>query len=401
MEKMLLNVDSRQRDLSLFPQSSYFKLEYSDEYNYHYYEKDIKIDSKLKFNNNNYVNFKNIDYISLVTFEIPNNFYVFQNEKFNTFFEVTCINLNGNINPNIEEGTKIVYIKEGNYNNNDMLNNLNKSLNKYKFNIGSINEIGNFIVTNGLKFEYDSNLNKYMIINLEPGYTFSINLSNNNYDYNSLGYMLGFRLNDIELEINNPLNENEKNNIIGTAQSDINGEKYFFIKVNDYGSILISPKIPKKVLAKIVMDNWKQTYIYNNASDLVYKTHKFRQPTNINGLEIEILDYAGKRVNFDGVDFSMTFEFGIIYDEAVYQKHLNNLSFTSNLPLPNTELLGQYIDDHNSYMVGSPTTKTANEILSTVFENQPKIIPVQEIVSLEEKRDKKEKARKNKFGILY
>ncbi len=393
MEKVLLNIDSRQRDLTLFPQSSYFKLEYSDDYNY--YDKEGKKESKLKYINNNYVNFKNVDYISLVSFEFPNNFYVFQNQRFNTFFEITCINVDGNQNPNIEEGIKTVYIKEGNYNNNELLNNLNQSLNSYKFNIGTTNGVGDFEVSNGLKFDYDSNLNKYSLINLESGYKFSVNFSNDNYDYNSLGYMLGFRLSQINLD--------QTNKIIGSAQADIEGEKYFFVKINDYGNIYVSPKTPSKVLAKIVVDNWKKTYVYNNSSDLIYKTHKFRQPTNITGMEIEILDYAGKRVNFDGVDFSMTFEFGMIYDESIYQKQLNNLSFTSNIPLPNTKLMGQYMDNINNYMVGSPTIKTANEILAPVFEVQPEIVPVQEIINLEEKREKKEKdkKKKNKFGILY
>ena len=77
MEKILLNIDSRQRDLTLFPQSSYFKIEYNDDLNFR--DKQQNIDSKMKYINNNYVNFSNIDYISLVTIEFPNNFYIFQN----------------------------------------------------------------------------------------------------------------------------------------------------------------------------------------------------------------------------------------------------------------------------------------------------------------------------------
>ena len=55
---------------------------------------------------------------------------------------------------------------------------------------------------------------------------------------------------------------------------------------------------------------------------MVYKTHKFRQPVDIKSLEIEILDYSGKRANFDGVDYSLTFEMGMIYDETIYKKQL-------------------------------------------------------------------------------
>ena len=77
MEKILINIDSRQRDLTLFPQSSYFKIEYNDDINFR--DKQQNLDSKMKYINNNYVNFNNIDYVSLVTFEFPNNFYIFQN----------------------------------------------------------------------------------------------------------------------------------------------------------------------------------------------------------------------------------------------------------------------------------------------------------------------------------
>ena len=105
MEKILINIDSRQRDLSLFPQSSYFKLEYNDDYNY--YNKEEKTDKKMKFINNNYINFLNIDYISLVTFEFPNNFYIFLNQRNNTSFEVICVNTDGNLNPGIKTGINI------------------------------------------------------------------------------------------------------------------------------------------------------------------------------------------------------------------------------------------------------------------------------------------------------
>lgn len=389
MEKILINIDSRQRDLTLFPQSSYFKIEYNDDINFR--DKQQNLDSKMKYINNNYVNFNNIDYVSLVTFEFPNNFYIFQNIRNNTSFEVTCVNTNGTPDPNIIAGIKTIFIKEGNYDHDDLINNLNLSLNLNKFNIGVINDIGNFEITKGLKFEYDKNLNKYSLVNLEAGYTFSVNIINTNYTYNNLGYMLGFRTNIINLEQNAP---NKVNRVVGTSQADIEGEKYFFIKVNDYGHIFISPKIPNKALAKIVINNWKKTYIFNNSSDLVYKTHKFRQPVDIKGLEIEILDYAGIRANFDGVDFSLTFEFGMIYDETIYKKQLNSLNLISDQPSQNNIIVKKYSDKVSNI-------KSSNQILAPVFEMEPKMVQVQEIVSLEDQRAEAKKSKYNKFGFQY
>jgi hypothetical protein len=389
MEKILINIDSRQRDLTLFPQSSYFKIEYNDDLNFR--DKQQNIDSKMKYINNNYVNFNNIDYVSLVTFEFPNNFYIFQNIKNNTSIEVTCVNIDGNPVPNLIPGTKTIYIKEGNYDNDELINNLNLTLNVNKFNIGTINNLGNFETTRGLKFEYDKNLNKYSLVNLEAGYTYSINITNTSYTYNNLGYMLGFRTNIINLE------QNAVNNIFrvtGSSQADIEGEKYFFIKVNDYGNIFISPKIQSKALAKIVINNSKKTYIFDNGSDLVYKTHKFRQPVDIKGLEIEILDYSGNRANFDGVDYSLTFEFGMIYDETIYKRQLNSLNLLPEQSLENNKIVKKYSDKVNNI-------KSSNEILAPVYDMEPEKVHVQEIISLEEQREEAKKIKKNKFGIQY
>jgi len=389
MEKILINIDSRQRDLTLFPQSSYFKIEYNDDINF--YDKKQNIDSKMKYINNNYINFNNIDHISLVTFEFPNNFYIFQNIKNNTSLEVTCTNTDGNPVANLIPGTKIIYIKEGNYDNDELLNNLNLTLNLNKFNIGNINNLGIFETTRGLKFEYDKNLNKYSLVNLEAGYTFSVNITNTNYTYNNLGYMLGFRTNIINLE------QNALNNIFrvtASSQADIEGEKYFFIKVNDYGQVFISPKIQSKALAKIVINNSKKSYIFDNSSDLVYKTHKFRQPVDIKGLEIEILDYYGKRANFDGVDYSLTFEMGMIYDETIYNKQLKNLNLIPDHPIQNNKIVKKYSDKlYNN--------KTSHEILAPVYETEPEMVQVQEIISLEDQRAEGKKTKNNKFGFQY
>jgi len=388
MEKILINIDSRQRDLTLFPQSSYFKIEYNDDLNFR--DKQQNIDSKMKYINNNYVNFNNIDHISLVTFEFPNNFYIFENIKNNTSLEVTCTNTDGNPVANLIPGTKIIYIKEGNYDNDELLDNLNLTLNINKFNIGTINNLGIFETTRGLKFEYDKNLNKYSLVNLEAGYTFSVDITNTNYTYN-LGYMLGFRTNIINLEQNAV---NKIFRVTGSSQADIEGEKYFFIKVNDYGHIFISPKIQSKALAKIVINNSKKSYIFDNASDLVYKTHKFRQPVDIKGLEIEILDYSGNRANFDGVDYSLTFEMGMIYDETIYSKQLKSLNLIPDHPIQNNKIVKKYSD--NLY-----NNKTSHEILAPVYETEPEMVQVQEIVSLEDQRAEGKKQKNNKFGFQY
>lgn len=379
MEKVLVNIDSRQRDINLFPQPNYFKLEYNDTIN------------GVNFKNNNYINFKNVDYITLSSFEMMNNFYVFQEERFNISFNVTPASIYALPIPvpGLTLLAQTVTINPGNYNYNDLMNNLNKALFDKGLNIGSYDIKEDFLVSNGLKFSVNEYTNTISLINLNTEYTYSINFDNQKFDYVSLGYMLGFRQNNYTISQAGLSTDYIK----GEAQADPDGENYLFLRINDYGSIYISPKLPSKVLAKIVLDATKQSFIFNNGYDLIYKTHKFRQPTDIKNLEIELLDYNGNRMNVNGIDFSFTLEFGIIYDEELYQKKLNALN------LSNPNLLYNSYDTNNNYKYETPSNKNPNEILSHVFKNNVEIKPVDEMIKKE--KTKKIKSKKNKFNIQY
>jgi hypothetical protein len=399
MEKILVNIDSRQRDIILFPQSNYFKLEYNDSYiNKEYNEStNSYISTVSKFINNNYVNFKNVDYITLASFEMMNNFYVFQQERFNIFFSVIP-NLVGVNTPGLTNLPTIVTINPGNYNYNDLINNLNKALFDVQLNIGTFDVRNDFIVVDGLKFSVNEYTNTIILSNLTSNYSYTINYDNNKYDYVSLGYLLGYRSNLYNLTING----GSLWSIQGESQADPDGENYLFLRVNDYGSIYISPKLPSKVLAKIVLDATKQSFVFNNGQDLIYKTHKFRQPSDVKSLEIELLDYNGNRMNVNGIDFSFTLEFGIIYDEELYKNKLSSLNLLSS-KISNHMMYNAYDNTNNHYSVETPSNKTTNEILSNVFDNKILIKPVEEtnIEQEQKQKPKKSKRIKNKFNIQY
>lgn len=393
MEKILVNIDSRQRDISLFPQSNYFKLEYNNTFVEREYDKknDITVQVPYKFINNNYINFKNVDYITVASFEMMNNFYVFQNERFNTSFKVEPdqkIAVSGLTNL-----PQTVTINPGNYTYNELMNNLNKAMFDKGLNIGAYDVKGDFLVTNGLKFSANEYTNIITLKNLTANFEYLIDFNNDKYDYVSLGYMLGYRSNTYQLSTGGSIDDS----IVGEAQADLDGENYLFLRINDYGSIYVSPKLPYKVLAKIVLDNTKQGFVYNNGQDLMYKTHKFRQPSDVKSLEIELLDYNGNRLNVNGIDFSFTLEFGLIYDDEIYQKKLNSLNLSSNWP--SNEMFNGYDQTSNNFSVETPSNKTANEIMQEVFKNKVEIKPVEEMVNKD--NNKKKKSKKNKFNIIY
>jgi hypothetical protein len=426
MEKTLINIDSRTRDYSLYPSSTYFKLGSDNQIN----------------NNINYLNYKNINSIMLSSAEIPNDFYAFSSYKFNNFMKITCT-LNNDIiddtpcndeplvssdcdceseedHPEpvqtIEEGTYDVVLPDGNYNSNELVNKLNMIFNKLKLNIGKITISDGLIISfdshsniGSAKFDtievscgiaayYDKNSNRVIIKNLSKRYEYLIDFNNYNQYYVALGYMLGFRNKIYTLDVS-PL---ESHCIKATHAVDTDGEKYIFLRINDYGNILINHVSPFKVLSKIILDRDNAQTVFNNAGNYIYNEYKFRQPTDINKLEIELLDYTGNRINNYGSDFSITLELVQIYDEHQYVSSLNSLKLT-NKPIGSLSSVA-YLD--NSNHIVNTEKKSTKEILSKIFEEKsnPEILPIDEIVSLEDKRNKKEKRdkkKKKKFGFEY
>ena len=93
MEKILINIDSRQRDYNLYPSSSFFR---------------VGADSQPNSNFANLINFKNIDYIKLASAEIPNNFYIFHDTRFNNYFKLK-LTLNDGATPNPNLNAFITY----------------------------------------------------------------------------------------------------------------------------------------------------------------------------------------------------------------------------------------------------------------------------------------------------
>ena len=320
MEKILLNIDSRQRNYKVYSDSSFFKLDYTTDFN-----------STI---------FKNINYISLVSIELPNMFYTFHESRFNTFFTVTRTNT---ITSTITGPIKIT-IPSNDYDINSLVAIINVQLNIAGLNTGTP-------ITDGLKCLVNTSLNIVSFQNMSSNYLFTIDFNNNNNGV-SLGYLLGFRNLTTKLPepIDPTLSEEKKtallnkllepSNIIlkvpsgvtipATTMFNIRRENYIYMRINDYGQNYINSKYPTKVLAKIVLNKLQNELIFNNGNDIIFRTHKFRQPTDIKKLEIELLDYAGNRINNNSVDYSFTIEMGSIYDEKIYRTSLNQLSMFAN-----------------------------------------------------------------------
>jgi hypothetical protein len=123
--------------------------------------------------------------------------------------------------------------------------------------------------------------------------------------YPPLGFYLGFRPNLLE-----PVNKFlitpviSGTQVIMTATKTFNviGNDYIFLKVNDWGYFDF---FGQQVFAKILL-----TSALGNArlDDYINKEYRFRQPQNIQKLDIELVDYLGNTVDLNGTDYSFTLE---------------------------------------------------------------------------------------------
>ena len=57
----------------------------------------------------------------------------------------------------------------------------------------------------------------------------------------------------------------------------------------------------------------------SESTNTTLKTYRFLQPTNIQQLEIQLLDRAGVELSFDN-DYSMTLEIEEVISQALYEK---------------------------------------------------------------------------------
>ena len=241
MDKIILNIDSRHRDTEIYPNSNFFK-----------------IDLHLKF--------KNIDYIKLSSIEFPNLFYVFSESRNNLTFKIKF---------DIDPSYTNIIINPGNYSMNELRNEINAQL----VVAGFPNIEMNYGTTTGLiTFSRTAGIDNYLF-----------DFSNGSSLYKPLGYYLGFR--NYEYII-----DNISTSITSEAVGDVNGENYFFLRINDWGNTYISHLAPKRVLGKIVLNKPKNEFVFDNNSNYIYKGADLRQPQDVYKLEIELLDMFGYRL---------------------------------------------------------------------------------------------------------
>jgi len=256
METLIFNIDSRSRDISIYPTHSKFKYDLSE-----------KGSSTIK----------NVVEMKISSIEFPNTSHFFNYTNGNTSFKIDDVEYK---------------LDDGNYNTDDIITALNDK------------------TSDTIDFTINKNTGKIKITTTS---TKEFDFSNNT-DYQSLGSLLGFKKNTYT--INGSTTAENIPNIIG--------ENYFFLKINDYGHI---ENNGKKYMLKLLMISPKYEMTFESRKNYVSKIYKFKQPTNINTLDIEIVDYLNNNISLNGVQFSFTLELTIVNNNLLKKYH--ELSFHS------------------------------------------------------------------------
>jgi hypothetical protein len=149
-------------------------------------------------------------------------------------------------------------------------------------------------------FEIDFNtytdLNSYLVNNIVDLHSLQ---------YPPLGYYLGFRP-ELTKKANkfliSPIWLDTDCIIQAPKMFNTSGDSYIFIRINEYGYVDF---FNKPMLGKVLMT----TGLGNpKIDDGLSKEYRFRQPVNIQRLDIELVDFLGNTLDLNGSDWSCTVE---------------------------------------------------------------------------------------------
>jgi len=249
------------------------------------------------------VEIKNVSSMRLVSIEIPNSWYLFSSKKKNNIFTIIVFDKTTKQTTNFT-----IQIEEGNYN----FQNLEHYLNNTYFYESDID-----YPLQHIKFSINNNSLKSMFEILDENklhyeFSFDFFIDNNDNIMNTFGWILGFRIAKY-LNITN---------LISEGLFDAGGDRYIYLSINDFqynnntSNIVCFDKniLNEDVIAKIPMENGKLSLVINDNNNNLAKIRRYNGPINLSKIHIKLLDQFGCIIDLNNMDFSMTIELQILYE---------------------------------------------------------------------------------------
>jgi len=245
--------------------------------------------------------YKNITSIKLTSLEFYNSFYTFSATRGNTSFTITTLNSSNVLTPTI------INIPSGNYSYSDIISAINQQLST--------------ISNNNITINYDPIGHTITFVNtISNPFTINFPATQTNPYGNGIGYNLGF------LQQTYQAQSNISGYIIQSDQSpDLVQDTYIYLQINDWNLVehQLSSQTYFSVFAKILLNGQKNAIVYDTSvSNTTTKEYVFPQPTNVQKLEIKMLDAYGTPLELRGTSFSMTLELQQVNNSGVYEKLL-------------------------------------------------------------------------------
>jgi len=266
---------------------------------------------------------KNAMSIKLTSFEMPNK-----------FFNISAFRGNNSFVLKIGSTTKTITVSDSYYTVNTICAAINTAIISSGILTGT---------TRTIIFSYNPSTNKITAtLTSDNACTYTIDFSNQETDselYSTLGQMLGFKTYDYSSNgISNPdaiiytltcaapVSPATISTDIESAEfePDLNIDTYIYIKLNEY-SLVIPQTLNNTyytVFAKIPIVVDKGHIIYDTINqNTSSKLYNFLQPTNIQQLDIQLVDAFGSELQFDpNINFSMTLEIEEVLSQSLYEK---------------------------------------------------------------------------------
>ncbi len=262
METIILNVNSRFRDKSLYPNAGDFFMDITQ---------DIR----------------NIIHMRLTSLEIPNISYMFSDDKNNNSFKLT-----------VNSRTFTISLENGNYTSDSLIDALTTELDTINTATGADLAISISVITGKLTITCSQ--------------SFTINFSRTGDTmYSNINYFLGYTQ---DTYTGKSIEAESVINLLGT--------NYFFIKINNIQNIY-DHYVPN-AFAKVIINTSKFAVQFEDYDNFVSKDKQFRSPQNLKKLHIQIVDHYGKVMDFFNHDISFTLELGYIYDLELYKRIHNS-----------------------------------------------------------------------------
>jgi hypothetical protein len=245
---------------------------------------------------------KNVVAMRLVSIEIPNAWYLFSSLKKNNVFEIVILSTSVSY--------KIV-IPDGNYDCDTLQTYLNTT---YFFESGINNPL------HRIKFSIDkqSLKSKFEILNNDDNLSqMSISVhffkETGQNIMNTVGWILGFRLGKYT---------DIYDSVVSEALFDAGEYRYIYLSINDFqynsntSNMVCFDKsiLNENILAKIPMRDGKLSLIVNDNNHALVKLRRYNGPITLSRLQIKIFDQFGSVIDLNHMDYSLTLELQILYE---------------------------------------------------------------------------------------